>query len=50
MKEVFMIAWVGESLGLVLFPEEYATYGEAMAAIELQPIGTYQVQKFFKVG
>lgn len=49
MKEIFMIAWVGSEIGLVIFPEEYATYDEAKNAIEMQPPGIYQVQKFFKV-
>lgn len=49
MKEVFYVATVNADMSLTLLPTQYASYGEAQAAIASLPNGRYQVQKFFEV-
>jgi len=47
MKEVFKVAEFDTQGNLRLKSAEFATYPEAVAAIEKLPTGTYQVQKVF---
>ena len=47
MQEVFRIAEFDSQGNLKLKIQEFATYPDAVKAIESLPSGTYQVQKVF---
>ncbi|SFB80081.1 hypothetical protein SAMN05421780_101539 [Flexibacter flexilis DSM 6793] len=47
MREVFKVAEFDSQGKLRLLMQEYASYNEAVLAIEIMPTGVYQVQKVF---